>query len=187
VTILAPYVLFGPADLAKAGFKPANASLTWALSGFSNSTVWLIFAAFMFALGYEKTGLGAGFRSPREADGQADADARLCRCHRRPSARPFTPSNTARSGGTVYPVIRNLPALYDSKPNDPSSRRIGGYLMWTAIAATCVTSSMFITALAPNLLAIELINKTRRSRLHGPSGSWRSRPWASCCSSPCRC
>ena len=34
---------------------------------------------------------------------------------------PFTPSNTARSGGTVYPVIRNLPALYDSKPNDPSS------------------------------------------------------------------
>ncbi|MGE5160297.1 MAG: anion permease, partial [Betaproteobacteria bacterium] len=58
VTLLAPYVLFGPADLAKAGFKPANAGLTWALSGFSNSTVWLIFAAFMFALGYEKTGLG---------------------------------------------------------------------------------------------------------------------------------
>jgi L-tartrate/succinate antiporter len=75
---------------------------------------------------------------------------------------PFTPSNTARSGGTVYPVIRNLPALYDSKPNDPSSRRIGGYLMWTAIATTCVTSSMFITALAPNLLAIELISKTAK-------------------------
>jgi L-tartrate/succinate antiporter len=75
---------------------------------------------------------------------------------------PFTPSNTARSAGTVYPVIRNLPALYDSKPNDASSRRIGGYLMWTAIATTCVTSSMFITALAPNLLAIELINKTAK-------------------------
>ena len=38
---------------------------------------------------------------------------------------PFTPSNTARSGGTVFPVIRNLPGLYDSKPNDPSSRKIG--------------------------------------------------------------
>jgi L-tartrate/succinate antiporter len=75
---------------------------------------------------------------------------------------PFTPSNTARSGGTVYPVIRNLPALYDSKPNDPSSRRIGGYLMWVAIAATCITSSMFLTGLAPNLLAIELINKTAK-------------------------
>ena len=58
VTLLSPYVLFGPAELAKAGFKPANASLTWALSGFSNTVVWLIFAAFMFALGYEKSGLG---------------------------------------------------------------------------------------------------------------------------------
>ena len=31
--------------------------------------------------------------------------------------------------------------------------------MWTAIAATCVTSSMFLTALAPNLLAAELVRK----------------------------
>jgi L-tartrate/succinate antiporter len=57
-------------------------------------------------------------------------------------------------------VIRNLPALYDSKPNDPSARRMGSYLMWVAIAATCVTSSMFLTALAPNLLALELVKKT---------------------------
>jgi L-tartrate/succinate antiporter len=163
VAILGPYVLFGPAELAKAGFKPANASLTWALSGFSNTTVWLIFAAFMFALGYEKTGLGRrislalvkvmGRRTLTLGYAIAIADLLLA---------PFTPSNTARSAGTVYPVIRNLPALYDSKPNDPSARRIGGYLMWTAIAATCVTSSMFITALAPNLLAIELINKTAK-------------------------
>ena len=58
VTLLAPWVLYGPADLAKPGFNPTNAALTWTLSGFSNSTVWLIFGAFMFALGYEKTGLG---------------------------------------------------------------------------------------------------------------------------------
>jgi L-tartrate/succinate antiporter len=163
VTMLAPYAFFGPADLAKAGFKPANAALSWALSGFANSTVWLIFAAFMFALGYEKTGLGRrislalvkvmGRRTLTLGYAIAFADLLLA---------PFTPSNTARSAGTVYPVIRNLPALYDSLPNDASSRRIGGYLMWTAIAATCVTSSMFITALAPNLLAIELISKTAK-------------------------
>lgn len=29
-----------------------------------------------------------------------------------------------------------------------------------AIAATCVTSSLFLTGLAPNLLAIELVKKT---------------------------
>jgi L-tartrate/succinate antiporter len=163
VTVLSPYVLFGPADLAKAGFKPANASLTWALSGFSNTTVWLIFAAFMFALGYEKTGLGRrialwlvkamGRKTLTLGYAVTIADTVLA---------PFTPSNTARSGGTVFPVIRNLPALYDSKPNDPSSRKIGGYLMWVAIAATCVTSSMFLTGLAPNLLAIELISKTAK-------------------------
>ncbi len=163
VTLLAPYVLFGPAELAKPGFKAANASLTWALSGFANTTVWLIFAAFMFALGYEKTGLGRrialalvkrmGRRTLTLGYAVAIADLLLA---------PFTPSNTARSAGTVFPVIRNLPALYDSQPNDPSARRIGGYLMWVAIAATSVTSSMFVTALAPNLLAIEMVNKTAK-------------------------
>ena len=159
VAVLSPYVLFSPAELAKPGFKAYNAAVTWELSGFSNATVWLIFGAFMFALGYEKTGLGRrialklvkamGKRTLTLGYAVAIADTILA---------PFTPSNTARSGGTIYPVIRNLPALYDSKPNDPSSRRIGGYLMWVAIATTCVTSSMFLTGLAPNLLAIELVN-----------------------------
>src|SRR5574342_926289 len=58
VTVLSEYVFFSPEQLAKAGFNPARASLSWALSGFSNTTVWLIFGAFMFALGYERTGLG---------------------------------------------------------------------------------------------------------------------------------
>jgi len=39
-------------------------------------------------------------------------------------------------------------------------RRMGSYIMWVAITATCVTSSMFLTALAPNLLAVELVRKT---------------------------
>jgi L-tartrate/succinate antiporter len=166
VTLLAPYVLFGPAELAKPGFKYYNAALTWGLSGFANTTVWLIFAAFMFALGYEKTGLGRrialflvksmGKRTLTLGYAVTIADLLLA---------PFTPSNTARSGGTVYPVIRNLPALYDSKPNDPSARKIGGYLMWTAIAATCVTSTMFLTGLAPNLLALELVSKTAKVSL----------------------
>lgn len=34
---------------------------------------------------------------------------------------PFTPSVTARSARTVFPMIRNLPALYGSHPNDPSA------------------------------------------------------------------
>jgi L-tartrate/succinate antiporter len=160
VAVLSEYVFFSPDQLAKAGFNAPRAALSWALSGFANTTVWLIFGAFMFALGYEKTGLGRrialllvramGRKTLTLGYAVAIADLALA---------PFTPSNTARSGGTIYPVIRNLPALYDSKPNDPSMRRMGSYLMWVAIAATCVTSSMFLTALAPNLLAAELVRK----------------------------
>ncbi|MEI6600401.1 MAG: anion permease [Comamonadaceae bacterium] len=167
VTCLAPWVLYSPVELAKAGFNPANAALTWALSGFSNATVWLIFGAFMFALGYEKTGLGRrialvlvkamGRRTLTLGYAVMIADTILA---------PFTPSNTARSGGTIYPVIRNLPALYESKPNDPSARRIGSYIMWVALATTCVTSSLFLTGLAPNLLAVELVNKTSKISLN---------------------
>jgi L-tartrate/succinate antiporter len=166
VTLLSQWVFYSPEQLAKPGFNAANAALAWALSGFANSTVWLIFGAFMFALGYEKTGLGRrialllvramGRRTLTLGYAVAAADTLLA---------PFTPSNTARSGGTIFPVIRNLPPLYDSKPNDPSARRIGSYIMWVAIATTCVTSSMFLTALAPNLLAAELVRKTAKVEL----------------------
>ncbi len=160
VTVLAPFTLFGPGQLAQPDFRPANAAIAWALSGFSDSTVWLIFGAYMFALGYEKTGLGhrialllvrrAGRRTLTLGYAIALADLALA---------PFTPSNTARSGGAIYPVIRHLPELYGSHPNDPSARRIGSYLMWVAIAAVSVTSSMFLTGLAPNLLALEIVRR----------------------------
>jgi L-tartrate/succinate antiporter len=71
---------------------------------------------------------------------------------------PFMPSNTARSGGTIYPVAINIPQIFNSYP-DKDPRKIGAFISWVAIASTCVTSSMFITALAPNLLAIDLIAK----------------------------
>src|SRR6476469_1244632 len=46
-TVLAPWVLYSPEDIARPGFNAVNAALTWALSGFGNSTVWLMFGAFM--------------------------------------------------------------------------------------------------------------------------------------------
>jgi L-tartrate/succinate antiporter len=151
--------VFLVAVLGLAGPKPAD-NIRWALSGFSNTTVWLIFGAFMFAMGYDKTGLGRrialilvktlGRKTLGLGYAITFSDLILA---------PFTPSNTARSGGTIFPVIRNLPGLYGSSSGE-TSRKIGAYIMWTAFAATCVTSSMFITALAPNLLALDLVNKT---------------------------
>lgn len=141
-----------------AGKTPA-ANVKWALSGFSNSIIWLIFAAFMFAMGYQKTGLGKrisllmirymGKSSLGLGYAVAFADLVLA---------PFMPSNTARGGGTIYPIAINIPLIFNSTPeNEP--RKMGAYITWIAMTATCVTSSMFLTALAPNLLAVDLIAK----------------------------
>ncbi|NDV18310.1 DASS family sodium-coupled anion symporter [Pseudodesulfovibrio sp. JC047] len=149
-----------------------TASRAWALSGFSNSVIWLIFAAFMFALGYQKTGLGKrislilikylGKNTLGLGYAIACADGILS---------PFMPSNTARSAGTIYPVVSNIPPMFNSTP-DHDPRKIGAYLKWVGIASTCVTSSMFLTALAPNLLAVDIIHKA--TGLHISWGEWAS-------------
>jgi L-tartrate/succinate antiporter len=159
-TALSRQVLFSPAELASPGFDARLRSLDWAVSGFRNPAVWLAFSAFMFGLGYEKTALGRrvalwvvrslGRSTLRLGYAVTLVDALLA---------PFTPSNTARSAGIVYPVIRGIPPLYRSEPDSPSARRIGSYLLWTAFAASCVTSSLFLTALAPNIIAVDFIKR----------------------------
>ncbi len=153
--------LTGVAFCATFGLVGSNAkeASAWALSGFSNGVIWLIFAAFMFALGYKKSGLGRrialhlvkklGKTTLGLGYAVAFADGILS---------PFMPSNTARSAGTIYPIAINIPQMFDSTPNN-EPRKIGSYISWVAIAATCVTSSMFLTALAPNLLAVSLVEK----------------------------
>lgn len=100
VTVLA-WLRIGAKGTDAALSKPADA-VSWALSGFSNSTIWLIFAAFMLGLGYSKTGLGRrialflvkklGKTSLGLGYAVAFADGVLA---------PFIPSNSARSGGVI--------------------------------------------------------------------------------------
>ena len=154
--IIACILKIGP-SVAADGSMTSEKVLSWGLSGFANGTVWLIFVAFMFASGFEKTGLGKriafylvtklGKRTLGLGYAIAFAELLLA---------PIMPSNTARSGGTIFPIVKNIPVLFGSTPeNNP--RKIGSYITWVALASTCVTSSMFLTALAPNLLAINLI------------------------------
>jgi DASS family divalent anion:Na+ symporter len=80
-----------------------------ALSGFSNATIWLIVASFFIAQGFLVTGLGEriallfvarlGRSSLGLSYGMALTDLVLA---------PATPSNTARAGGVVYPIIVSL-------------------------------------------------------------------------------
>jgi L-tartrate/succinate antiporter len=135
------------------------ASVSWALSGFQDRTVWLIFGAMVLSIGYAKTGLGRrialglvkllGRRTLGLGYAIALADLVLA---------PGTPSNTGRSAGIIFPVVRGIPALYGSEPG-ATARQIGSYILWTAFASTAVTSSMFLTALAPNAAALALVKQ----------------------------
>ena len=70
---------------------------------------------------------------------------------------PFIPSNAARSGGTIYPIVSSICPMFDSYP-DKNPRKIGSYLNWVALATTCVSSSIFLTGAAPNPVSYTHLN-----------------------------
>lgn len=139
--------------------KDPGKSLRWALSGFSDGTVWLIVGAFIFAIGYRKSGLGKRIALLLvRALGKNTLGVGYAVLFADLALAPATPSNTARSGGTIYPIVSNIPKIYGSEPG-PTAGRIGTYIMWTAFAATAVTSSLFLTALAPNVAGLAIAKK----------------------------
>ena len=142
-----------------------------ALSGFSNSAVLLIVAAFFIADGFLLTGLGRRValmflrvlgKSPLGiAYGMAVTDLLLA---------PATPSNTARAGGVIYPIVRSVAEVQGSTPDtDESRRKLGSYLTFSAAHVNVITSAMFITAMAGNPLAVASAEKLG---VHISWGQW---------------
>lgn len=142
-----------------------------ALAGFSNKTIWLIVASFFIAEGFIVTGLGrrvalifvrsVGRSSLGLSYGMALTDLILA---------PATPSNTARAGGVVYPIVKSLAVLENSTPeSDESRRKLGSYLLLTALQVNVITSAMFTTAMAGNPLAVDAAEKMG---IHISWGKW---------------
>jgi len=131
-----------------------------ALSGFSSHIVWLILIAFVLARGFIKTGLGAriayyfvlnlGKSTLGLAYGLITTELLLA---------PFTPSNTARGAGIIYPIVSSLSQEYGSTPEKGTERKIGAFLMQLAYQANVITSAMFLTATAGNPLIVSLAAK----------------------------
>ena len=121
-------------------------------AGFSSTTVWLVFGAFIFALGMKFPVRSSHCPFPREIHGQTHADVGLCDCHYRHSAGTVYTFQHRAYRGTVFPVIKTCRRCLNHSPNDPSARRIGGYLMWMMVISTSLSSSMFVTGAAPNVL-----------------------------------
>ncbi|GAV22271.1 anion permease [Carboxydothermus pertinax] len=131
-----------------------------ALEGFANSTIWLIVSAFIFAIGFVKTGLGlriAYFLIRLLGDSTLKLGYTLVLSDLIIS--PATPSNTARAGGVLFPIVRSLAEAFGSKPGE-SPRKVGAYLMQTAYQGNAITSAMFLTSMAGNPLIALLALKT---------------------------
>lgn len=131
-----------------------------ALSTFSSNIIWLILIAFLLARGFIKTGLGSriayyfvrtmGKSTLGLAYGLITTEFLLA---------PFTPSNTARGAGIVYPIVSALSKEYESCPKTGTERKIGSYLMKLAYQANVITSAMFLTATAGNPIIVAAADK----------------------------
>lgn len=152
--------------------KP-GAAIQDALSSFANPLIWLIGFSIMISRGLIKTRLGArigyyfisifGKKTLGIGYGLALSELVLA---------PVTPSNTARGGAVIHPVMKSIAASYDSDPEQGTQGRIGKYLALVNYHANPITSAMFITATAPNPLVVKLIADATGANIQLSWSTW---------------
>ena len=144
ITLVAALQLRAPGNIKE--------SISLALSGFSNGTIWMITIAFFISRGFIKTGLGNRIaywfivklgKSPLGvAYGLSFADLVLA---------PATPSNTARAGGIIMPIMKSISMGFGSDPQDPKThRKMGAFLTLNSYYANLIGAGMFLTGTASN-------------------------------------
>ncbi|MHC8966450.1 anion permease [Priestia aryabhattai] len=143
-------------------------TLEQSLSGFQNTTIWLIVIAFFISRGFIKTGLGTrvayifvrlfGKKTLGLSYSLIVSDLLLS---------PAMPSNTARAGGIILPIIRSLSETYGSRTGDGTERRVGAFLTKVSFQGDMITSAMFVTAMAANPLAVKMTEQ-----ITGQTISW---------------
>ncbi|MGL4454150.1 MAG: anion permease [Sarcina sp.] len=124
------------------------------LSSFSSPGIWLIVLAFFISRGFIKTGFGSriaynfikifGKRTIGLCYSMIFCDLVLA---------PATPSNTARAGGIMSPIVKSLSESFGSSPDNGTQKKVGAFLMFSEFHGNIITSAMFLTAMAANPLA----------------------------------
>ncbi len=127
-----------------------------AYAGFSNPTIVLIIVAFLVARAVVKSGLGQrlGYRAislfGRSTLGLSYSifvvDALIA---------PAFPSNTARSG-VLYPLALSVAEAAGVSPQRQDRQRLAKYLMLSGMASLCLSSALWLTAMAGNPLGAEI-------------------------------
>ena len=123
-----------------------------ALSGFSSPIIWLVVMVFFVSRGFIKTKLGLriaynfinlmGRRTLTLGYSIALSDLLIA---------PFVPSNTARAGGIMLPIVKSMCEALDSTPSSNAS--LGRYFMQVMFQSNVITSALFLTSCAVNPLA----------------------------------
>ena len=116
-------------SLAQVTSDTSKGAVADALASFSNPLIWLIVIAILISLGLRKTGLGRrlglvfiaalGRRTIGIGYGIVFCELLLA---------PVTPSNTARAGGIIHPIMKSIANAFDSDPAKGTERRVGTYL-----------------------------------------------------------
>ena len=162
--------------LSQVTSRTSKGAMADALSSFSSPLIWLIVVAILISRGLKKTGLGSriglvfiamlGKRTIGIGYGLTVCELVLA---------PFTPSNTARGGGIVHPIMKSIANSFDSDPAHGTEGKVGTYLALVNYHANPITSAMFLTATAPNPLVVDFVAKASNQSFHL---SWTT--WALC-------
>jgi DASS family divalent anion:Na+ symporter len=129
-----------------------------ALSGFSSPLIWLIGIAIFISRSLAKTGLGnrigyyfiSLFGKKTIGISYSLAISELV-------IAPVTPSNTARGGGIIHPIMKSIASSFNSSKENNSEGKIAKYLALSSYHINPITSAMFITATAPNPLVVKFV------------------------------
>ena len=130
-----------------------------ALSGFADSTVWLVVAAFLLAGAMIDTGLGKRIalwlvtKLGRTMKGLAYAI-----CSSEFLLATVMPSNTARGGGIHAPIVNSL-ALSLGSSKDTHPEKAGKYLSLVGGHANLTAAAMFMTGMAANPLVSKAVEE----------------------------
>lgn len=129
------------------------------LTAFSGGTVWLIVSAFILARAFIITGLGKRIAyMVMRAFGDSSLKLVYSLAISDVIIGPAIPSNSARAGGLVYPIVASLAEAFDSHPG-ATARRIGSYLMTSVFHLDLVVAAMFMTAMVGNPVAAAMAKK----------------------------
>ncbi|CAO3592600.1 unnamed protein product [Absidia cylindrospora] len=128
------------------------------LEGFSSTVVWLIFAAFHLGKAVEVTHLGKRLSLWMVRNfGKHTLGLAYSVVFSELLIAPFVPSNTARGGGIIMPVVHSIAQTLGSTPSH--NPEMGGFLMLLGSHANLLSASMYLTGMAPNPLVLAKANQ----------------------------